>query len=64
MVRRMCSIRPEERISAEELKTRLKIGSMRYCLLNRRLQWFGHIERMEESVWSSKYTSRLLVVFV
>ena len=46
-------IRPEDRISAEELRTRLKLKSMRECLQNRRLQWFGHLETIE-SLWSSK----------
>ena len=54
MVRWMCNIRPEEKLSAEELKTEFKLNSMRDCLLDRRLQWFGYTERMEGSAWSSK----------
>ena len=27
---------------------------MRECLQDRRLQWFGHLAGMEESVWSNK----------
>ena len=50
----MCNARSEDRISAEEFRTRLKFKSMRECLHDRRLQWFSHLERMEESVWSSK----------
>ena len=50
----MCYIRPEDKISAEELKIRLKLKSIRECLQDKRLQWFGHLERMEESAWSSK----------
>ena len=28
---------------------------MRRYLLDRRLQWFGHLERMEENGWLSKH---------
>ena len=46
--------RPDDRISAEELRTRLKLKNMREYLWDRKLQWFGHLESMEESAWSSK----------
>lgn len=39
---------------AEELRTRLKLKTMRQCLQERRLQWFGFLKGMEESAWSSK----------
>ena len=32
----------------------LKLKSMRECEKDRRLQWFGHLEKMEECVSSSK----------
>ena len=38
IVRRMCNVTPAYRISAEEVKTRLKSKSMRKFLQNRRLQ--------------------------
>ena len=45
----MCTVQPEDRIFGEELRPRLE------CLQDRRLQWFGHLEKMEESSsWSSK----------
>ena len=44
MVRWTNNIRPES-ISADELRTRLKLKNVRECLLDRRLQWFGHLER-------------------
>ena len=47
MVRWMYSVRPEDRSSVQELMTRLKLKSVRECLQDRRLQWFGQIERME-----------------
>ena len=28
---------------------------MSECLLDRKRPWFGHLERMEESVWSTEY---------
>lgn len=49
MVRWMYNVRPEYRISGAELRTRLKLKSMRECLQDSKL-----LERMEESVWSSK----------
>ena len=49
MVRWMCNVKSEDKISAEELRTRMKLKSMKECLQDRRLQWFVHIERMEMS---------------
>ena len=62
MVRWICSVRPDDRIFTVELKTRLKLKSMRERLQDRRLQWFEHIERIEESVWFSKCRTEMLVV--
>ena len=53
-VRWMCNVRPEDRISAEKLRIRLKLMSIKEYLQYRRLQWFGHLERTEETAWSSK----------
>ena len=50
----MDNVRSEDRISAENLRTRPKMNGMNKCLQDRKLQWFGHIERMEEGVWFSK----------
>ena len=36
------------------LRVRLKLKNMREYLHDRSLQWFGHVEKMEESAWSSK----------
>ena len=54
IVRWMCNVSLEEMISPEELRTRLKLKSVRECLQHRRMEWFGLLERKEESVWSSK----------
>ena len=68
MVRWMCNIRPEDSISAEEFKTRLKMNSIRECLQFRRQQWFSYLEIIEESAWSSKdrtlEPSRLVLVYL
>ena len=45
----------DDRISAEELMARLKFESMWECLQDRRLQWFGLLERMGESAWSRRF---------
>ena len=49
MVRGIYNISPEDKISAEELRASLKLFSMRERLQDKRLQWFGHVERMEKS---------------
>lgn len=36
-------------VKAENLIT-LKLNKMRQCLQNRSVQWFRHLERMEDSV--------------
>ena len=40
-------------ISAEELRNRLKLNSKEECFQDSELQWFDHLERMEENNWSS-----------
>ena len=49
MIRWICNVKPEDTIFEEELRTKLKLRSMGQCLQDRKLQWFGHLERMEES---------------
>ena len=51
MVRWICRVRPEEKISAKELK----LNSMRECFQDIRLQWISHLERVKKNVWCSKY---------
>ena len=50
----MCNVKPDDKIPAEEFRTRLKLKSMRECLHDRRPQWFGHLERIEECTLSNK----------
>ena len=54
IVRGMLGVRPEDRIYVEESRARLKLESLGECLQGERLQWFGHLERMEDSGFSSK----------
>ena len=49
MVRWMCGTKLRDRIPNEELRRRLGIESVRDALKRRRLRWWGHIERREES---------------
>ena len=41
----MYNVRSEDRTSAEEQSTRLKLNSMRVCLQDKLWQWLGHQER-------------------
>ena len=52
MARWMCNVRPEDRLSTKDLRLRLELKSMRKCLMDKRLQWFGH-EWMEKSALTS-----------
>ena len=60
----ICSVRPDIKISSKELRTRLKLNSMKEYLQNGRLQWLDYLERMEESAKSTKCrTSKTIGVF-
>lgn len=41
----------EDRISAGELRIRLKLNNMREYLMDRRLQLLDHLKIMEQSAW-------------
>ena len=47
----------EDKIYAKELRSSPKLKNVGESLQNRRLQCLVHLERMEESAWSSKYKS-------
>jgi hypothetical protein len=51
MVRWMCGVKLRDRIPNEELRRRMGIESVKDALVRRRLRWWGHIERREESNW-------------
>ena len=48
MIRWMCNVTLKERISSDELRTRLGLVSIRECIRRQRLRWFGHVERMDD----------------
>ena len=47
----MNDLKTEDMISAEKLRTRLKLTIKRDSYHNRQLQWFNHLERMEDSAY-------------
>ena len=53
MITWMCTINSEDKISAEELRTRLNLESLKECLQDR-FHYFVHLEITEKSAWSSK----------
>ena len=64
MVRWMFRVRPKDRFLQRNLGLRPKLKSKGECLQDRRLQWFGHLGRMEGSGWSIKLEpAKLLVVY-
>ena len=54
MIRWMCNVSLKDRLRSDELRGRLNLESIGRCVQNRRLRWFGHIERMDESAWVSR----------
>lgn len=55
LVRRMCRVRPEERMSAVEVTNKLKPSTTKGCLQNRRLLQLCYLERIEGEYPHSKY---------
>lgn len=52
IVRSKRSFRPEDRISAVEVKNKLEMNTIRDCLQNKKLLWFVDLESMKKSSWS------------
>ena len=59
IVRWIYNVKPEYRISAEELRSRPKLRSMRECLQDKRLPWFVHLET-QSAFTCSKLTTETL----
>ena len=54
MIRWMCNVSVKDRFSSKELRKRLHLDSIGSCMQNRRLHWFGHVERMDKNAWASR----------
>ena len=54
MTRWMCGVTLQQKISSSEIRNRLQLCSIRECVKRRRLEWFGHLERMEIGTWASR----------
>ena len=54
MVRWMCGTKLRDRITNEELRHRIGIESVNVEMRRRRLRWWGHVERRDESDWLKK----------
>ena len=51
MVRMMCGVKLKDRLSSEDLRKRLGIGSVTNFVKRGRLGWFGHVERKAGDDW-------------
>ena len=54
MIRWMCGVSLKDRFSCEELRARLGIKSILEVMRQRRLRWFGHVERRDIDSWLQK----------
>ncbi|XP_057295443.1 uncharacterized protein LOC130623915 [Hydractinia symbiolongicarpus] len=54
MVRWMCNASLRDRKSSDELRSRLSLCRIKDFIQIRRLNWLGHLERMEEDNWVRK----------
>ena len=60
MIRWICSTKLSERKSMTELRQALGVTDVRSMLRTSRLRWFGHLERMSDSVWPKKILSQVV----
>ena len=54
MIRWMCGVTMRDRYPCEELRARVGIKPIVDVMRQRRLRWFGHIERREDNSWLKK----------
>ena len=52
MIRQICSIKPEDvaRVRSSELLEKLELEDFNLILRERRLRWFGHVERLSGAI--------------
>ena len=54
MIRWICSAKLSDRLSLDELRSRLHINSIESELRWSRLRWYGHVQRMPVDKWPRK----------
>jgi len=54
MVRRMCGMKLQDRVTSKELRGRLGLDDIISVLQRNSLQWYGHVLRKEDSDWVKK----------
>ena len=54
MIRWMYGVSLREQIPSHDLRNRLSLSSIQECVQIKRLEWFGHLERMEDTAWANK----------
>ena len=54
MIRWMCSVTMRDRYPCEELRAQVGVKPIVDVMRQRRLRWFGHIERREDNSWLKK----------
>ena len=54
MIRWMCGVTTRNRYPCEELRARVGVKPIVDVMHQRRLHWFGHIERREDNSWLKK----------
>ena len=54
MLRWMCGVTLRDRLSCEDIRARVGIKSILDMMRQRRLRWYGHVERREDDSWLKK----------
>ena len=60
MIRWICSTRLIQKIPTSHLRERLGIVSLEDLLMQSRLRWFGHIQRMQDECWPKKVLNHVV----
>ena len=54
MIKWLCEVAFRDMVSSSVLRGRLGLKSIRELMQDKRLRWFGHVERSWEDSWISK----------
>jgi len=54
MVRWMCGVKLQDRVTSKELRGRLELEDIISVLQRNRLQWYGHVLQKEDNDWVKK----------